>query len=134
VVAAALIGVLVYVNTRGGQDGKGGAGSPNGKPAVRITLGSPIRDAVLALEPVPDSNRSVSLHDLLGPNAPKSGHFTYSDGRRHIAVSFKNGRVTSVNESQIKYPPEMAGFMPEAIHITITSEDDEPSPEEKDKS
>ena len=132
VIVVTLICVLVYLNTRGGRGVDDGAGSANDRPAARIALGAPIRDAVLALEPEPDPRRSVTLHDLLGPNAPKSGHFTYSDGRRHIAVSFKNGRVTSVNESRINYPPGMAEMLPESSHVTITAEDDEPSKEKKD--
>lgn len=133
VVAVVLIGVLIYLNSRGGRHpGRDERAGPTAdQPAARIALGAPVRDAVLALEPEPDPNRRVTLHDLLGPNAPKSGHFTFSDGRRTTTVRFRNGKVTSVNESHINYPPGMAGYMPEAVHVTITADDEDGDPNAK---
>lgn len=133
IIVVVLVGVLAYMNRPGEEAGAGG--QPNAdpdKPVARIALGMPIRDAVLALEPEPDPKRRVTLHDLLGPNAPKSGHFTYSDGRRTTTVRFRDGKVTSVNEMAINYPPGMAGYIPETAHVTISADDDEaPGPGEE---
>ena len=120
----ALVGVLAYLNWRGGR--ASGGGQPNANPdnpVARISLGMPIRDAVLALEPTPDTSRRVSLHDLLRPNAPKSGSFTYSDGRRTTTVRFRDGKVTSVNETAIDLPPDMIGYMPKTAHVMITTDE-----------
>jgi hypothetical protein len=126
VALVALAGVLAYFNWRGGRAGRDGRPNPTADKAVaRISLGMPIRDAVLALEPEPDPSRRVSLHDLLGPNAPTSGSFTYSDGRRMTSVRFRDGKVTSVNETVINLPPGMIGQLGETTHVTITAGDEE---------
>jgi hypothetical protein len=133
VVLVGAVGVLAYLNWRGGRAGGGGQPRPTpDNPVARISLGMPVRDAVLALEPEPNPGRRVTLHDLLGPNAPKSGYFTHSDGRRTTTVRFRDGKVTSVNETAITLPPGMNGYLPETAHVTITA-DDEKAPGAKDE-
>jgi hypothetical protein len=127
VIVLAFVGGVAYFNRSEPAGGVGEQPHPApDQPAARIALGMPIRDAVLALEPEPNPKGRVSLHDLLGPNAPKSGHFTHSNGRRTTTVRFRDGKVTSVDETTINYPPGMAGYIPESAHITIAADEDAP--------
>jgi hypothetical protein len=128
-----LVSVLAYLNWSGGRARERGQPDLTSDKAVpRISLGMPISDAVLALEPKPDPSRRVTLHDLLGPNAPKSGSFTDSDGRRTTFVRFRDGKVTSVNETVINLPPGMVGQLGATTHVTIAA-DDGGAPEGKDE-
>lgn len=131
VIIAILVAVLLYAGSRGAT----ARVQPREEPVnsgARISLGMPVRDAVLALEPEPNPNRRVTLHDLLKPDAPKSGQFTYTDNNRMTVVTFRNGKVTGVNET--RYPGGFGGYMPEAVNITITTTDgDAPSPDPEDQ-
>ncbi|MGL6094248.1 MAG: hypothetical protein ACRC7O_00415 [Fimbriiglobus sp.] len=93
VVVAAAVGLWMSNRPRANA-----VGSPTGK---RVMVGGSVRQAVLALEPVPDTSGRVSLHDLLAPNAPRSGRFTWSDGSRVLAVTFRRGSIVNVSETDL---------------------------------
>jgi hypothetical protein len=121
VIVLAFVGGVAYFNRSEPAGGVGEQPHPApDQPAARISLGMPIRDAVLALEPEPNPKGRVSLHDLLGPNAPKSGHFAYSEGGRTTTVAFRDGKVTAVNE--VNYPAGIGERIPTLI--TISAEDE----------
>ena len=96
----------------------------------RIGIGTSVRDAVLALEPEPPAGRTVTLHDLLGPNAPQSGQFRWSDGRRTVAATFRNGIITSVNESTFQFPGGFDMEMPTEVSISAADPTPPPTPQE----
>jgi hypothetical protein len=120
VIVLAFVGGVAYFDRSGPPGGGEQPDAAPDQPAARIALGMPIRDAVLTLEPEPNPKGRVSLHDLLGPNAPKSGHFAYSEGGRTTTVAFRDGKVTAVNE--VNYPAGIGERIPTLI--TISAEDE----------
>lgn len=116
VMLALVVGGLfaaAFVGGRRPQPARTGSGN-------RVKIGMTVREAVLALEPTPTADGTVSLHDLLDQGPDVSGSFSYCDRSPVIQVTFHKGKVTGVSEMAM---PFMAGNLRQ-VNIQLTQRGD----------
>ena len=94
---ALVVGGLFFTATVGNR--------PRPATGPRVKVGMTLRDAILALEPAPSADGRVSLHDLLDVADTASGTFTHSDRSPVVRVTFRNGTVTGVSETDLRFRP-----------------------------
>ncbi len=109
-VALVVGGLVVAAAVNGRRPQPRAAGAVN-----RVRIGMSVREAVLALEPTPTADGTVSLHDLLDQGPDVSGSFTYCDHSPVIRVTFRNGKVVGASETAV--PPRAGNLRQVTIQL-----------------